>query len=439
MTVGAAGIAPSVPGRVSLELGARANEVECPAFAQRRNVRPGADAGDTAPIVLARGEGATVEDVDGIRYVDLAAGFGAALLGHAHPAIVRAITEQSGRLIQGLGDVYASDVKVALLERLARLHPSTGAQVLLAQSGGDAIAAAMKTATLATGRHGFVAFDGAYHGLGYAPLAACGFQRGFREPFAPQLSQLVSFAPYPGLRGATMAVSLELVDDLLRASPTAAILVEPVLGRGGCVVPEAGFLRQLCRLAHDRGALVIADEIWTGLGRAGSSLVSVDEGASPDIVCLGKGLGGGVSIAAVVATRAAMHGWSRGETIHTSTHAGSPLACAAALATLDVLDADGLVARSRQLGMEAVASFRASLAGSSEVRDVRGRGLMIGIELDGAARAMTCTRELLRRGFLVLSGGIAGDTLVLTPPLTIDTAALCSLGPALAEVLAACR
>lgn len=402
---------------------ARLARVECPAFPARQSAR-----GAPQSIVLARGDGHEIWDVEGRRYVDLTAGFGSLLLGHGHPAWNAAVAAQSVRLVQGLGDLYANDVKIALMEELAALHPSPGARVLLTQSGSDAVTAAIKTAMLATGRAGVIAFDGAYHGLGYAPLAACGFARAFAAPFHEQLNPHVRFAPYPGLRGATMNAALSLTRQHLKHGDVGLVLVEPVLGRGGIVPPPAGFLKALCELAHEHGALVAADEIWTGLGRAGAWR----SGEDVDIICFGKGLGGGLPISACVATDAAMAGWARG-VVHTSTHAGAPLACAAALATLRVLRDEDLIERARLLGERALHAYREALAG--RVRAVRGVGLMIGIELDSGEAAQAAIGAALERGYLVIAGGVDGATLTLTPPLTIDEAALVAFGSALRAIL----
>ncbi len=415
-------------------LAQRLLELECPAFGSRR----ARQAGDPlAPVVLSHGEGSFVYDVAGRRYVDLAAGFGAALLGHGHPAILEAIAAQSTRLVQGLGDVFASDVKVQLLGALSALHPSAGAQVLLGQSGGDAVTAAMKTATLATGKHGFIAFDGAYHGLGYAPLAACGYRASFRAPFAAQLNASLRFAPYPGVRGASLDAALSFTRDLLRAGDIAAVLVEPLLGRGGCVVPPDAFLVELAALAHAHGALIIADEIWTGLGRAGSLVRSRAAGAAADILCFGKGLGGGLPVSACVASREVMAAWrSEGDVVHTSTHAGAPLGCAAALATLGALDRQRLVARAAEVGARAREALATCLSDLPAVREVRGAGWMIGIELDSAATAARVIRAALDRGYLVIGGGIGGATLTLTPALNIDPSLVVDFGQHLREMLA---
>ena len=414
---------------------ARLAAVDCPAFGHRRRTREGADDGPL-PLVLASGEGDVLIDVDGRHFVDLAAGFGSAILGHGHPAVAAAVEHQSRRLIQGLGDVFSSDVKIALLEELAALHPGEQPQVLLGQSGGDAVTAALKTALLHTERPGVLAFDGAYHGLGYGPLPACGFRASFREPFAAQLNQAVRFAPYPGVRGATEEAALTFAAEVLERDAVGAVLVEPLLGRGGCVVPPPTFLPALIDLAHQHGALVIADEIWTGMGRAGAWVRTVADGIAPDILCLGKGLGGGLPISACIAPAAIMEAWTRhGEVVHTSTHAGAPLACAAALAIIAELDAGDHIARANSLGDELRAKLILALEPFDDVRDVRGRGMMIGLELADASTAQRVVAGLLDRGYLAITGGLDGATLTLTPALTIAPERLFGLVDAACEIL----
>ncbi len=412
------------PRAKSRALGTRLQAVECPAFSRRRQDRGQLADVELEPIVLTHGQGSVLTDADGNRYVDFAAGFGSVLLGHGAEPIRRAIEEQSGRLIQGLGDVYATDTKVDLLEKLAALHPAGPAQVLLGQSGSDAVSAAIKTATLATGRPGVLAFDGAYHGLGYGPLASCGFQASFRRPFDAQLNPYASFAPYPGVRGADMDASLSYVKQLLHEETTAAVLVEPVIGRGGCVAPPDEFLGELCALAHHYRALVIADEIWTGFGRCGAMVRSAELKAPVDIICFGKGLGGGLAISACVAPEPIMRGWARGAgarppVIHTSTHVGAPLSCAAALATLHTLQAEQLPTRAQQMGQSQRTIMRERLLAHPLVTDVRAQGMMFGIELVNAKTAVSAMQKLLDAGYLVLTGGVDGAVLTLTPALNI--------------------
>jgi 4-aminobutyrate aminotransferase-like enzyme len=425
------------PGPQSREMSARLARLESPAFEARRNARAQESGQPYSPIVYAEGAGANVIDVDGNAYVDLVAGFGALLLGHCPPQVKDAIDRQSSRLWLALGDVFASDAKVLLCERLARLYPEAGARVMLGTSGADAVTAALKTAVLATGRAGVVAFEGAYHGLSYGPLAVCGLQASFREPFADQLNAHVTFVPYPSDER-SLGTALAVVESALATESVGAVLVEPVLGRGGCVVPPRPFLPSL-RAACDRvGALLVSDEIWTGLGRSGAWLASVDDAIVPDIVCLGKGLGAGLPISACIGSGRSMAAWGKhgGATLHTATHFGAPLACAAAIATLDAIAQRGLPERARDLGLRWSKALRDRTAGVGVV-DVRGRGLMVGMALEGGAgRALAVARRLLGRGWIVLTGGIRGDVLTLTPPLDIDEALLDAFNGVVAEVLA---
>ncbi len=424
------------PGPRSIEAAERLVTLECPAFRKRRARRAALAQADEWPIVLAAGKGSNLYDLDDNRYVDLAAGFGSILLGHGAAEVTRAIEAQSERLVQGLGDACPNEVKVALLDKLAALHPGEHPMVLLGQSGGGAVTAAIKTAALATGRAGIVGFDGAYHGLGFAPLAACGYRESFRQPFAAQLNPHARFAPYPGYRGASAETALEFLQQELRTGDVGAVLLEPVLGRGGCVVPPKGFVAEVCALAHRYGALVVADEIWTALGRSGAMVRSRELNAPVDILCLGKGLGGGLAISACVAPEPIMMAWDRSdEVIHTSTHAGAPLGCAAALATLETIARDGLVERARKLGERVLKGLGKQLAACDSVVDVRGTGLMIGIELEGPTVALRAISELLGRGYLVLGGGLDGRVLTLTPSLTIAEQLLVGFGEALAEIL----
>jgi 4-aminobutyrate aminotransferase-like enzyme len=417
------------PGPRSRELAARLGAVDCPSAEARRETRSRESGSGHAPIVYARAHGSNVIDVDGNRYVDLAAGFGALLLGHLPPSVQGAVDEQADRLWLALGDVYPSDAKVILCERLAALYPAPGARVMLGATGADAVTAALKTAVLATGRPGVVAFEGAYHGLSHGPLAACGFSPSFREPFADQLNARVAFAPFPE-NDETLSDALAVVGRALAGGGVGAVLVEPVLGRGGCIVPPPDFLPAL-RAACDRTeTLLVCDEIWTGLGRSGAWLASVDGGVVPDVMCIGKGLGSGLAVSACVGSARAMAAWGShgGETIHTATHFGAPLACAAAVATLGAIEAAGLPERARAVGERWMARLRERTTGHGVVR-VRGRGLMVGVVLEGGAgRALAVMRHLLGRGWVVLTGGVDGDTLTLTPALDIDEALLDAFG-----------
>jgi 4-aminobutyrate aminotransferase / (S)-3-amino-2-methylpropionate transaminase / 5-aminovalerate transaminase len=409
------------PGPESRRLADRAAARECPSFGARR-----AERRLDLPFVIDHGRGGNLFDVDGNRYVDLAAGFGAASFGHGPSAVHDRASAQIGALVQGLGDMLPSVTKIELMERLAGLHPDPRGAVMLGQSGADAVTAAIKTAALTTGRPGLVAFDGAYHGLSYAPLAACGFAPSFRRAFTEQLNPHVTFAPFPAT-DTDLGAALAVVEDALTRGGVGAVLVEPIQGRGGVVIPPASFLPELRRLADRHGALLIVDEIWTGMGRAGELCLSLSAGVVADVLCFGKGLGASFPISACVGSERAMAGWAQaGPVVHTSTHAGAPLGCAAALAVLEALDATAL-ARVRSSGAAWLGALRERLGplGAS----VRGHGMMLGIDLSeatgggsgGAAGPELFTR-LVEHGWLVTLGGARAEVLVLTPPLFLDAA-----------------
>lgn len=373
-------------------------------------------------IVFAQAKGCNVIDVDSNRYVDLAAGFGSLLLGHSHEAVLRAIEVQSSRLLQSMGDVYPSDAKIGLLQRLARLHPDPQAKVILGQSGADAVTAALKSAVLATGKSRLVAFGSAYHGLSYGALSVTDLRPSYRTPFREHLARDVTWIPYPK-SAEEGSRSLQELEERLATLDVGGVIIEPILGRGGVIVPPDGFLAGVSEQTKRAGAVLIADEIWTGLGRAGAWLVSDEvQGFKPDVITIGKGLGGGVPISACIGSHEVMRAWSQEEeVVHTSTFAGAPLACTAALATLDILGRQKWIETSREGGNAWIAQLTELTRGTA-ISEVRGRGFMIGLDcsaLPGGASALQ--RMLLLRGYLTSTGGGKRDVLVLTPPLNISS------------------
>jgi 4-aminobutyrate aminotransferase / (S)-3-amino-2-methylpropionate transaminase / 5-aminovalerate transaminase len=396
---------------------------------------------DDFPVFWDEAKGANVRDVDGNVYVDLTAAFAVAGPGHAHPRIVVAVQAQAGRLMHGMGDVHPPAVKVELLRALAEVAPGGLSRAILASSGAEAVEAALKTAAIATGKPRVLAFDGAYHGLTYGALAASG-RDDFRAPFAAQLGRIAAFAPYPyvyrsrfGRDAAEVCdATLRHVEELLdgESETIGAILVEPVQGRGGDVVPPDGFLPGLRRICDERGLLLVLDEIYTGFGRTGRWFACEHWGVVPDLLCVGKGMTGGMPFAACIGTDAVMEAWPRstGEAIHTSTFLGHPLGCAAALASIAVLRDERLVERSAGLGARLIARLREMTADHPRVGEVRGLGMMIGIELvrDREGRepapelAGRIVVETLRRGVLTLGGGIHGNVLSLSPPFVLTDA-----------------
>ncbi len=407
----------AVPGPESCALVDRLAQRECPGVTARRARRAavlGVAADD--PIVWARARGANVEDVDGNVYVDLTAGFGVASIGHAHPAVVGAMRAQSHDLLHAMGDAFPDRKRIQLLEVLAE---KTGLdRAILGSSGSDAVEAALKTGRLASGKSGVLAFDRSYHGLSYGALAATGYKRAaFAAPFMEQLGQHVRHAEFGGALS-----SIDWTD-------IGTVLVEPIQGRGGVRVPPAGWLAELVEVAHQNGAVVVFDEIYTGFGRTGAWLRAQTEAASPDLVCLGKGMAGGFPISACVGTAAVMDAWgaSKGEALHTQTFLGNPVGSAMALACISVLETviPTVAERGEQLSTR--------LRGRGF--DVQGAGLLLGVGLRGAS-TLAVSRELLQTGYIVLPAGEEAEVLALTPPLTITDDQLAGFVDALE---AACR
>ena len=365
------------------------------------------------PIVWDEALGANVLDVDGRVFVDLTSGFGVASVGHRHPAVVRAIASQSERLLHGLGDVAAHPARIELAQRLVDLAPVDDAQVYFAISGSDAVEIALKTALLSTGRARVLSFEGGYHGLTLGALATTS-RPDFREPFLARLTPWVQRLPF----GADMVSIRAALPDC------GAVLVEPILGREGVVLPPANWLRDLAHCARDAGVLLIADEIFTGFGRTGRWFAVDHDAVRPDVLVVGKALGGGLPIAAVVASRSVFAAWQRGgEALHTATFLAHPLACAAALATLTALEHEGLVARAAHLGAQ-IASRTAHWVAFKGVRAVRGRGLLWGIEMNQPASATALQSSLRESGVLALRSGSQGTVLQIVPPFTISDAQL---------------
>ena len=350
-------------------------------------------------ITLVRGRGARVEDVEGRSYVDCVSGHGVACLGHAHPALIQAVAEQSASLMSCPAG-FGSRVRSRLLERLAEV--TWMERFFLCNSGTEAVEAAIKYARLQTGRRRIIAAMRGFHGRTLGALSVTWNKR-YRQPFEPLIPE-VSHVPFDDLA----ALEKALADDV------AAVLVEPIQGEGGVRLPGDDYLPGVRRLCDQVGALWILDEVQTGFGRTGRWLAYQQaRDQAPDLVTLGKAIAGGVPMGAL-AIRPGLPPFPVGT--HGSTFGGNPLACAASLATLEVLEKDGLIERSERLGAQALQRLRAGLADCEGVREVRGRGLMIGIEL--RHRVAPVLRSLTEDGILALA---AGPTVIrLLPPLVID-------------------
>lgn len=366
------------------------------------------------PLALVRGQGVYVWDADGQRYLDATSGQGVALLGHAHPAIVQAVSQQAATLIT-CPEIFYNDRRAELYALLADVFGGLINRFFLCNSGAEAVEGALKAARLLTGRGGVVAVKRGFHGRTLGALAAT-WNKKYREPFADWLHDVTHISA-----GDIDAARASITDE------TAAVIVEAVQGEGGVYPLEAEYLRGLRDLCSARGALLIVDEIQAGLGRTGRWFAYQHAGITPDIVTLGKGLAGGLPMGAVC-WRGSLGTLDEGT--HGSTFGGNPLTSAAAIATLNTLRDAHLIPHSAESGAQLIESLRA--LNLSSVREVRGLGLMIGLELRD--RVTPALKALQARGVLALPAGV--NVLRLLPPLVIDDAARESLVESVREVLA---
>jgi 4-aminobutyrate aminotransferase/(S)-3-amino-2-methylpropionate transaminase len=386
------------------------------------------------PIVWERAQGIHVWDDRGRTYVDLTAAFGVSAAGHANLRVVRAGQRQMAKLLHAMGDVHPHPLKAKLARELSRLTferwRAGKGRTIFCNSGFEAVEAALKTAVLATGKRKMIAFEGAYHGLGYGSLNAT-HRRMFREPFANQLGQFGEFVPFP-MSSNDLATTERRLGNLLAGAKVGAILIEPVQGRAGARVPVPELLPVLRKLCDDAGALLVVDEIYSGFGRTGRWFACEHTATVPDIICMGKALSGGFPISACVGKSALIErAWpkSRGEAIHTSTFLGHPVGCAMALANIGEIRSRKLVEKAAQQGsclLELLSDVR--VPGLS--LQAHGLGLLVGLEVRHASGepatdlTMRVVKAMLRRRFIVLPEGEHGNVIGFTPPLTITKAQL---------------
>jgi 4-aminobutyrate aminotransferase len=387
------------------------------------------------PLVIARGEGAMVEDVDGNRFLDFMAGIAVCSTGYSHPEVVKAIQDAAARFLHICGGDFYYEGMAALCERLARIAPGTSKKrVFLSNSGTEAIEGAMKLARHATGRTAFVAFKGAFHGRTYGALSLTSSKarqhQGF-GPFLPDVHHVAYGYCYRCEYGKTFpscgiycvdVIEKDLFARHLDPRDVAAIFVEPVQGEGGYVVPPPGWLTAVRELCDRHGILMVADEVQCGVGRTGTMWACDHEAVEPDILVTSKGLGSGMPIGALVA-KESISTWEHGS--HGSTFGGNPVCCAAALATLDIVERE-LVSNARQRGERLAAGLRGLAGRHACLGAVRGIGLMQALEFVADRESREPAGELMHRveqmafakGLLVLAAG--KNALRLAPPLVVD-------------------
>ncbi|HEX6581538.1 MAG TPA: 4-aminobutyrate--2-oxoglutarate transaminase [Actinomycetota bacterium] len=410
---------------------------------ERREIAVPRGVANIHPIVTARASGAIVEDVDGNRLIDFATGIAVLNVGHTAPEVVLAAQRQLELDTHTCFHVTANEPYIELAERLNALAPGDHEKkTMFANSGAEAVENAVKIARKHTGRPGVVVFDHAFHGRTLMAMSLTAKVMPYKQgmgPFAPEVFRLPLAYPYRCPTGGTeetcadscLAYALDEMHKHIGQENIAAILIEPIQGEGGFIVPAPGFISGLAEFAAANGIVFIADEIQSGMGRAGRWFAIEDDGVVPDIVLSAKSLGGGLPISAVTGRADVM------DSVHVGglggTYGGNPVAAAAALAVLDKIEAEGLLERSRSVGGTIHGRMRAMQDLFDSVGDVRGRGAMRAMELvadrstkeplDGEVMS-ALGRAALERGLIVLTAGTYGNVLRLLPPVTIDVGLL---------------
>lgn len=375
------------------------------------------------PVFWERADGTNVWDADGNRFVDLTSAFGVAGLGHTHEPLAEAMREQSEKLIHAMGDVHPTQLKVEVCKKLSEMtYERWGLGVgktVLSNSGSEAVETALKTAFIATGKSGVICFENGYHGLGYGALLGGGFEK-FRQPFESQLADVRLEISFPSSE--EMLEHLKSTLATIDTGKFGALLVEPIQGRGGKVIPPMGFLKILREWCDANEVVLIFDEIYSGFNRTGKLFACEWEDVYPDLICLGKALSGGYPISACVGKSKVMDEWpvSPGEALHTSTFLGNPVGCAMAVKALQLHQDEQLSKDVLKQGEELKVMLEE--INSSYIHEVRGRGLMIGVELrnaDGSPASQLAGEilgRMLAKGVIMLADGKDGNILAFTPP-----------------------
>ncbi len=374
---------------------------------------------------VASGEGSWVTTTAGDRYLDFSGGIAVTSTGHSHPHVAKAIADQAQRFVHAQANVYTHDLLQPLAARLAELSPAGIDTFFYANSGAEITEAAVKLAKQATGRPNIIVFQGSFHGRTHQAMAMTTSKTVYRAGHAP-LPSGIFIAPYPNVRAddvqAEVARALAGFDELLTSvtapSETAAVIIEPVLGEGGYVAAPAGFLEAIDRRCKEHGMLFIADEVQSGFGRTGKMFAIEHYDVQPDIVCMAKGIASGFPFSALGTRRELDDKWPTGS--HGGTYGGNPMGCAAALATIEVLTADGFMANVNERGRQLADGLRRLQEHHASIVQVRALGLMIAAQFDTAARTSTIVSHCLRQGKLItMTAGAAGTTLRFMPPLTV--------------------
>ena len=392
---------------------------------------------------VASGDGSWITTTSGERYLDFSGGIAVTSTGHSHPKVVGAIAEQAKRCIHAQVNVYTHDLLQPLAARLADITPEGIDTFFYANSGAEITEAAIKLAKQATGRPNIIVFQGGFHGRTHMAMAMTTSKSVYRAGYAP-LPSGVFIAPYPDVRSddvqAEVARVLAGFDELLATvtapSETAAVIIEPVLGEGGYVAAPPGFLEGLDKRCKEHGMLFVADEVQSGFGRTGKLFAIDHYDVAPDIICMAKGIASGFPFSAMGTRREIDDRWPTGS--HGGTYGGNAMGCAAALATIDLLTADGFMDHVNDRGRQLSDGLRRLQERHQGIVHVRGLGLMVAMQFDTATRASQITTHCLRESKLItMTAGPAGTTLRFMPPLTVTSdeidLALTAVGKALAD------
>jgi 4-aminobutyrate aminotransferase len=394
-----------LPGPIAREIIARDEAVTSPSLTR------------VYPLVVRRGRGCVIEDVDGNRFLDFNAGIAVVAAGHAHPLVNAAIHAQVDEVLHYCSSDFYLPVYADVCERLAALAPMPDARVFLANSGTEAVEAALKLARHHTGRPNAIAFFGAFHGRSLGSLSLTASKARQRAGFGivtPGSFHAPYFDPYdPDAMTGARYITDVLFKRVTSPDDVAAIFVEPIQGEGGYIVPPHEWLVDLRELCDAHGIMLVVDEVQSGVGRTGTMWAIEQAGVQPDIMCIGKGLASGLPLAGIVARRNVMD-WAPGG--HGSTFGGNPVACAAAVATLDLVSSE-LAANATRVGDHLLRRLSAVAASNPALQQVRGRGLMIGIDLADHDAAEAVERRCFERGLLVLTCG--ERSIRLAPPLVV--------------------
>ena len=390
------------------------------------------------PLVIDHAQGSYLYTVDGQRFLDFASGIAVTNLGHAHPAVLKAVHDQLDKLVH-ISVVAHHQPAIELAERIAALAPGNLDKVFFANSGAEAVEGAIKLARYVSGRPAIVAFQGAFHGRTYGALSLTASKSYYREryePFLPAIYHVPYPYPFRNPTGpgdeASLKYVFDFIDEMLdtRVPPRniAAFIVEPVLGEGGYVVPPAAFMPRLRQLCDDHDIILIADEVQSGYGRTGKMFASEQTGVVPDIMTLAKSIASGLPLSAVVASSRLMDRWE--PAAHGSTFGGNPVSCAAGIATLEVFEREQILANAVERGADLISRLRQLQQRIPAIGEVRGLGLMVGVEL--VAKDGSPNKELQKQirqicldsGLVILSCGAHDNVLRLVPPLNLSPAEL---------------